>query len=651
MTAGRLRQFLDQVQIVKGLKILTLVGDSYEADKMVETLVRERAELESVEIINSECTDNTLRLLLHNSKIKIVQLRGESITGEYHVPPFLATSSVIKDLNLSGCSNLSSSGLVGLLNKIGETLKNLDIRCTSVSFSNVGSLTCSFPVLEKLNLSQCFNLTDAGIMGFLNKTGETLKILNLSGTSVSFSNVGSLTCSFPMLEKLNLSEGSNLTEAGIIGFLNKTGETLKNLDLRGTYVSFSNVGSLTCSFPVLEKLNLSQCFNLTDAGIMGFLNKTGETQKILNLNYSEISFSNIGSLTSSFPVLEELNLSECSNLTDAGIMGFLNKTGETLKILNLSGTSVSFSNVGSLTCSFPMLEKLKLLRCENLTDAGIIGFLNKTGETLKILDLSITSVSFSNVGSLTSRFPLLEELFLSSCSNLTDAGIIVFINKTGETLKILDLSNTTDSFSHVGSLTRSFPVLEELNLYKCDNMTEAGIMGFLNKTGETLKIIDLRWTAVSFSNVGSLICSFPVLKELNLSWCSNLTDTGIMGFLNKTGETLKILDLRGTSVSFSSFSNVGSLTSSFPLLEELYLEGCSNLTEAGTMGFLNKTGESLKILNLSVTSVSFSHVGSLTSSFPVLEELILYNCDNMTEAGVMGFLNQTRATRANVNQN
>ena len=61
-------------------------------------------------------------------------------------------------------------------------------------------------------------------------------------------------------------------------------------------------------------------------------------------------------------------------------MGFLNKTGASLKILNLCGTDVSFSNVGSLTNSFPVLEKIEFEGCSKLTEAGLFGFLNKTGE-------------------------------------------------------------------------------------------------------------------------------------------------------------------------------------------------------------------------------------------------------------------------------
>ena len=74
-----------------------------------------------------------------------------------------------------------------------------------------------------------------------------------------------------------------------------------------------------------------------------------------------------------------------------------------------------------------------------MTEACIMGFLHTTGDTLKILHLGQTGLSFSDIGSLTSIFPVLEELFIARCDNLKKEGTMEFLSKTGKTLKILDL--------------------------------------------------------------------------------------------------------------------------------------------------------------------------------------------------------------------
>ena len=284
ISAGRLRLFMDQVKTIEGIKIMALISYRSEADQIVEALVRERAELESVEIDNSECTDDTLRLLIHNSKVKIVRLGGGNITGSYLMIPSLAGSSVIEVLNLSRCWNLSTSGIVGLLNKIGETLKILNLSGTLLTFSDVESLTY-LPVLKEINLAGCRNLTEYGIMAFLNKAGKSLKILNLGCTLVSFSNVGSLRTSLPVLEELNLYGCRNLTDSATMAFLNKTGETLKILNLGDTLLSFSDVGPLTNRFTEMKALNLADCHNMTESAIRAFLSKTGANRaKVISGN-------------------------------------------------------------------------------------------------------------------------------------------------------------------------------------------------------------------------------------------------------------------------------------------------------------------------------------------------------------------------------
>jgi len=284
----------------------------------------------------------------------------------------------------------------------------------------------------------------------------TLKVLNLAKTGVSFSNIGSPTCTLPMLEELDLTYCWNMTDSSIMGVLNKVGGKLKGLHLTGTGVSFSDIGCLTSSLPALEILNLARCKNLTDFGLVAFLNKAWKTLTVLDLRGTGVSLSEIGSLTSTLPSLEELNLEWCLNLTDSSIVEILNQVGMTLKVLNLAKTGVSFSNIGSLTCTLPSLEELYLEGCLNLTDSSIMELLNKFGEKLKVLDLSKTKVSFSNIGSLSGSFPVLEDLNLKHCLSLKDERLMTFLGKTSENLRLIlspscnvDVNAIKAAFPHI----------------------------------------------------------------------------------------------------------------------------------------------------------------------------------------------------------
>ena len=92
-------------------------------------------------------------------------------------------------------------------------------------------------------------------------------------------------------------------------------------------------------------------------------------------------------------------------MTDTGLITFLNKTGENLRILDLDGTCVSLSNVDSLTTSFSQLEQLSLADCTNMTDTGLITFLSSTRGDFTII---LEGLSAAFVDNVKSRFPNID---------------------------------------------------------------------------------------------------------------------------------------------------------------------------------------------------------------------------------------------------
>jgi len=196
-------------------------------------------------------------------------------------------------------------------------------------------------------------MIDSRLVTFLNKTGETLRILNLSRTRVTLDNIGYLTISLPLLEELYLTGGQNMTDSGISSFLDKAGVNLKILDLSRTRVSFSDTRYRTCLFPVLKELNLSGCYDMTESGISGFLDETAETIKILNLSDTKVSIAHmVESLTASFLVLEKLYLLDCV-CTEAGLIALLEKTSGHLEVYLKTN---SIRDRGHIKAVFPHLK-------------------------------------------------------------------------------------------------------------------------------------------------------------------------------------------------------------------------------------------------------------------------------------------------------
>lgn len=413
--------------------------------------------------------------------IKIDHLHGDSNEADRAIAKLVRDRTELKSVEVNG-SNCTDKALQLLLHH--PTIKIIRLSGTSKVTGDIQilpSLTSS-TVVEVLDLSGCSDLNRFDVL--LNSIRATLRILNLSRNKIP--DTGALA-DFAVLEELNLSN-CRMRDANLTTFLDKTKETLRILNISRNY-HLCGIGFMTISFLMLEELHLAWCQSLPDAGIIGFLNKVGATLKILDLSHTQVS--DLDSLATSFLVLEELNLANCRGLTDAGIIGFLNKTGGALKKLNLrSNPCLSFSS-SLLNVRLPVLEELTLSSCRSMTDAGLNAFLSKIGPNLRILKLRRTCVLFEiECLPLPVIFPDLEELDLSG-SVIQDAGVIKFLNRTGSNLRILDLSQTPISLSGVESLAVRFhfPVLEMLNLHGCRKVTEVGLIAFLDRASGDLTIV------------------------------------------------------------------------------------------------------------------------------------------------------------------
>jgi len=264
--------------------------------------------------------------------------------------------------------------------------------------------------------------------------------------------------------------------------------SMKSLHLDRTEVTFDDL--LPATSLSLQSLSI-EGRHLSETGITFFLKVVAKNLTTLNLGETNISFSGFISNADNpvFTSLKEVNLSGCKQVTDEGLSSFLSVTREKLETLDLSKTAITLSTIGSLP-SLP-LKNLCLRECENLTEMGLLELLEKAGATLRTLDLS-------------------------GCKQLTDEGLSAFLSTTGDKLRTLDLSKTTISLSTVGSVPTAL-YLEQLSLRECQNLTESGLLELLEKTGATLRTLDLRQTNLSTPfKESALVARVSGLAELDL---------------------------------------------------------------------------------------------------------------------------------------
>ena len=449
-------------------------------DKALQHLLAKRPEIISIKIANSSCSNTGLQAVLAHQAIIVVHLDGAELTGE-SLSPDLEYSQSLKELSLIDCEKLTDYGLRIILTSAGRNLTSLRLSNTRLSLAGIGTLTVALGGLEVLNLSCCVNITDIGLIPLLQKTEDSLKHLDLRYTSVTLSHDGYSSLHLPSLLVLKLSHCGNLDDTGLIHMLNKATSNLKQLDLRFTNVTLSNAGAIASDFKNLKVLDLSNNRQLDEEGTVCLLNKSGYGLKELDLSETNITLSDPQVLTVNFTQLRALKLSYCWHLAEAAIDGFLNRVGASLKVLDLRYTNVSLLDSGFIS-NLENLEELNLTSCRKLSEAGLVSLLNSCRLSLVHLNLSYTKITLSTASSIQSNLPRLRSLNLSHCKHLTEFGVFSLLSKTSGNLMHLDVTG-----SNVTRLDSTSSRLEGFQLSSCRELSVAGPICLLNKAGQIMR--------------------------------------------------------------------------------------------------------------------------------------------------------------------
>ena len=99
---------------------------------------------------------------------------------------------------MSSCYKLTNKGLLQLLQLCGSKLRSLEISSTAITGENLFEHKGTLPCLENLNMYDCRQLTDKGLLQILQLCISKLRSLDLSGTNITRENLseykGTLLC-------------------------------------------------------------------------------------------------------------------------------------------------------------------------------------------------------------------------------------------------------------------------------------------------------------------------------------------------------------------------------------------------------------------------------------------------------------------------
>lgn len=320
-------------------------------------------------------------------------------------------------------------------------------------------LVTGLPNLISLNLSGCYNLSDAALDTALNRDLPSLRVLNLSlCKDITDNSLGRIATHCPGLEWLELGGCTRITNTGLL--LISWG--LKNI----------------------RRLNLRSCWQISDHGIGHLAGQLGGPASAAAATAGGGGGSSGGG-GGGAKSLEELSLQDCQKLTDESLRHIAEGLPRMAR-LNLSFClSVTDTGLKSLA-RMASLRDLNLRSCDNVSDIGL-GFLGDgsasaaggggaSGQSaLRRLDVSFCDrVTDSAMTHVASGLTQLVSLSLSACA-ISDAGI-ARIAKDLKGLEVLNIGQcvrlTDKAIETIGEQMVS---LRSIDLYGCTKISASGL--------------------------------------------------------------------------------------------------------------------------------------------------------------------------------
>lgn len=345
---------------------------------------------------------------------------------------------------------------------------------------------------------------------------------------------------FPNIE-FNEVEFSDCDE-----FFQKYGDDLNSLSIVSCDISEKKLAQILKETKNITNLRIQKCSDLFISGRL----------------FSDVNFK--------LEYITKISLAENRHLTDLLFKRITNFMPN-LESIDLSSNTISFHK-GLFKKYYPGNHDEELTGSKTvLTSHFIQKFFRERASKIKELNFNATLIDGNALEALAEIKEMqLNSLFLRSCDQLTNEGVIKFVS-VQKNLQILDLSYSvrlTDlALIHICDhlmqlrqlkvrrcraltdisikMLSNFPFLEVLDISECEAITSAGILEGIAKSNNQV-LLELYLSALNISEEAIIRVAenIPNLKILDLSYCINHVDDVCVQMILKHLTNLRELNLR-----------------------------------------------------------------------------------------------------------
>ncbi|KAJ3437319.1 f-box and leucine-rich repeat protein [Anaeramoeba flamelloides] len=439
----------------------------------------------------------------------------------------------LQTVNLSRVEMITDKGIVSLVKSSGATLVNLIFSgCTLITDTCVNCIAENCPKLRSLDLTRCHRVTGKS---FLNLSKKCEKLLSVSISRCLDISPESLEKASEYLKKLNVFVVSKCQQFSDNNFcaMIQNMKKLKRLDISGcVMITNQFITQLSENSKRLEMLSISGCKNITNEGMIDLV-RSSKKLKTLFLDHCDQLTDIFAIELSKNCIIEGLDISYCSEITDNSIIKFAEKWGTNLRSLNISGCNkVTNVSIEALATNCKSLEVLDLPQSPTITDPTVT-LLELSLHNLVRLQLRGLDITQEVVQILPESCPFLRILILSWCSLLREGSNEGWKDApTFQHLKTLDLSWSEYTKDFMKKISARTPNLQILKLFGCREIDDKAIQIFSGNCPFLLTVQLYGCKYISDNSISHLARNCKNLEFLDINECFRVNDVSIDVLIN-----------------------------------------------------------------------------------------------------------------------
>ncbi|XP_031485844.1 F-box/LRR-repeat protein 3-like [Nymphaea colorata] len=401
------------------------------SDLGIELLAAKCKDLRFLDISYLSVTDKGLSSIACMKKLEVLVMVGCRMVDDDGLECLKRCSSHIQKVDVSRCINISSSGMMSLLEG-NEKLQELGaaycldeltvpVLAKIIEFKNLKTLRLDacvlFPSaietisrncrsLTEIGLSKCLGVTDDGINSLVKYCNE-LRILDVTCChQLTDAALHAIASSCKKLRCLKMESCSLFTGNG----LEKIGtgcSFLQELDLTDCNIDDSALKHISrCT--ELQIIKLGLCLNISNEGIAYIGSNCKELRELDLYRCAGIGDDGLAALVTGCKNLKRINICYCTEITDAGLkhIGSLDELWE----LEMRGlTRVTCLGMALMARGCTRLAQLDIKRCYAINDLGIWA-LARHAINLRQVNISYCRISDGGLYLLFSELKCLQDV-------------------------------------------------------------------------------------------------------------------------------------------------------------------------------------------------------------------------------------------------